>query len=108
MSPGQLLKEARRRHGVSQRSLARRASTTQSAISRVERDRISPSIETMSQLLALLGESLVISSETEESGIDLTLNRANLELTPAQRVERGLGFANLVRENRGGPRGGER
>ncbi|MDP9227535.1 MAG: helix-turn-helix domain-containing protein, partial [Actinomycetota bacterium] len=42
-TPGQLLREARRRHGVSQKRLAIRAGTTQSAISRIEGDRVSPS-----------------------------------------------------------------
>ena len=57
-SPGQLLKEARRRHGVSQKRLAMRAGTTQSAISRIERDRVAPSVDTLHELLYLLGEEL--------------------------------------------------
>ena len=35
--------------------LAVRAGTTQSAISRIERDRVSPSVETLRELLYLLG-----------------------------------------------------
>jgi transcriptional regulator with XRE-family HTH domain len=102
MTPGELLRDARQRHGVSQQSLATRASTTQSAISRIERDRISPSIETLRELLHLLGEDLVLAAEGRDAGIDRTLNRANLALTPAQRVRRGMEFADFVRRNRGG------
>jgi transcriptional regulator with XRE-family HTH domain len=102
MTPGELLRDARQRHGVSQQSLATRASTTQSAISRIERDRISPSIETLRELLHLLGEDLVLAAESRDAGIDRTLNRANLALTPAQRVRRGMEFADFVRRNRGG------
>jgi transcriptional regulator with XRE-family HTH domain len=56
--PGLLLREARERHGVTQAELAKRAGTTQSAISRIEHDRVSPTVETLSELLALVGEEL--------------------------------------------------
>jgi transcriptional regulator with XRE-family HTH domain len=101
MSPGELLRETRRRHGVSQRSLAIRASTTQSAISRIERDRVSPSIETLRELFYLLGEELTLGTEARDFGVDRTLNRSNLAFTPSQRVRRGLEFADFVRRNRG-------
>lgn len=102
MTPGELLKQARRRHGVSQGSLAVRAGTTQSAISRIERDRVSPSVETLRELLYLLGEDLSLTSEMRDFGIDRTLNQSNLAFTPAQRVRRGMEFADFVRRNRGG------
>ena len=104
MSPGQLLKDARSRHGVSQQSLAIRAGTTQSAISRIERDRVSPSVQTLSELLYLLGEDLELNSEVRDFGIDRTLNQSNLAFTPGQRVRRGMEFADFVRRNRGGNR----
>lgn len=100
-SPGELLKEVRRRQGVSQELLAKRAGTTQSAISRIESGRVSPSVDTLWELLYLLGEDLELSAQERNSGIDVTLNRANLAFTPAQRVRRGLAFADLVRRNRG-------
>ena len=93
MSPGQLLKDARDRHGVSQRGLAVRAGTTQSAISRIERDRVSPSIETLRELLLLLGEDLEIASRARDWGIDRTLVDERLALSPAQRIDYGLAFA---------------
>jgi transcriptional regulator with XRE-family HTH domain len=100
-TPGELLREARRRHGVSQKRLAIRAGTTQSAISRIETDRISPSVSTLWELLYLLGEDLELRSAHRESGIDLTLNQRNLAFDPSERVERGLSFADMVRRNRG-------
>ncbi len=78
-----------------------RASTTQSAISRIERDRVSPSIETLRELLYLLGEDLTLAAERRDTGIDSTLNAENLLLSPADRVRRGLAFAEFVRQNRG-------
>jgi hypothetical protein len=49
-----------------------------------------------------MGDELVLRAERWDTGVDLTLNRANLELTPEQRVRKGLEFADFVRANRGG------
>jgi len=100
-APGELLREARRRHGVSQELLAARAGTTQSAISRIESGRVSPAVDTLWELLYLLGEDLELSAGARDSGIDATLNRTNLSFTPRHRVQRGLAFADFVRRNRG-------
>ena len=96
MTPGDLLKRARARHGVSQAQLAVRAGTTQSAISRIECDHVSPSIETIRELLYLLGEDLVLAAEQRDSGIDPTLNRERLRQTPSDRLDYGVAFANQV------------
>lgn len=106
MTPGELLRDARKRHGVSQKSLARRAGTTQSAISRIERGGVSPTFGTLSELLHLVGEDLVLTAQPTDSGIDRSLIRANLALTPQRRLERGLDFADFVRRNRGAAVGG--
>jgi transcriptional regulator with XRE-family HTH domain len=95
-TPGQLLREARERHGVSQKQLAMRARTTQSAISRIERDKISPSVETLRELLYLLGEDLTLVAEERDSGIDRTLNAERLKLSPSERLDYGAAFANQV------------
>jgi transcriptional regulator with XRE-family HTH domain len=96
MTPGRLLSEARRRHGVSQGELAVRAGTTQSAISRIERDHVSPSIETLHELLYLLGEDLALTAEPRDAGIDRTLIRERLALSTSERLDYGLAFANQV------------
>lgn len=101
LEPGRLLREARIRHGLSQERLAIRAGTTQSAISRIEQERGSPSVKTLAELLRLMGEDLVLSTSPREWGIDRTLNQSNLQFTPEQRVNRGMEFADFVRENRG-------
>ena len=95
-TPGQLLKEARRRHGVSQKRLAMRAGTTQSAISRIERDRVSPSVDTLHELLYLLGDDLTLGAEVRDSGIDRTQSAERLKLTPTERLEYGRAFADQV------------
>lgn len=60
MSAGQLLRESRERHGLTQTQLAIRARTSQAAISRIERDVVPPTVEMLARLLDLLGEELVL------------------------------------------------
>jgi transcriptional regulator with XRE-family HTH domain len=100
-TPGELLRETRIRHELSQEQLAIRAGTTQSAIARIERDRTSPSIKTMTALFQAMEEDFVFGSRPRDWGVDLTLNHSNLEFTAAGRLERGLGFADVIREIRG-------
>jgi transcriptional regulator with XRE-family HTH domain len=101
-TPGEVVRATRRRHGVSQKRLAIRAGTTQSAISRIERDRVSPSVDTLRALLDLLGEDLSIAAERRDSGVDLSLNEESLRRSPSERLQHGLAFAGMVRRNRGG------
>ena len=60
---GRLVREARGRSRLSQRALARRAGTTQAAISRIERGLENPTVERLAQILAGLGWKPVISLE---------------------------------------------
>ena len=101
MTPGELLRDARRRHGLTQRQLAARARTSQAAISRVERDLVSPSVATLTNWLDLMGEDLKLAAEPIDYGHDRTLNELLLELTPEERLDRGVAFANFVSRNRG-------
>ena len=103
-TPGKLLREARERHGISQKRLAIRASTTQSAISRIERDRVSPSVETLRELLYLLGEDLEIAAAQRDSGIDRTLIDQQLRRSPTERLDYLTTFADTVIANSPNPR----
>ena len=73
-----------------------RASTAQSAISRIVLDRDSPSVETLRELLYLLGEDLTLEVQERDSGIDRTLNAERLRLSPSERLEYGMAFADQV------------
>lgn len=81
-----------------------RASTTQSAISRIERDRVSPSVETLRELLYLLGEDLELGASRRESGIDVTLIDQQLRRSPTERLDYGAAFANMVIASSPNPR----
>jgi transcriptional regulator with XRE-family HTH domain len=93
---GKLLREVRTTYGISQGELAIRANTTQSAISRIESGKVSPSFETLRELMRMLSADLVLEVSPRDTGVDLTLNQRNFEFTPAARVERGLGWADEV------------
>jgi transcriptional regulator with XRE-family HTH domain len=97
VTSGQLLREARQRHYCTQKQLAARAGTSQAAISRIERDEISPTVETLARLLDLLGEELVLDAALVDYGHDVTLLRANLDRTPAERIAHAVSFAKFVR-----------
>ena len=101
MNAGQLLREARERHGLTQRQLAIRARTSQAAISRIERGLVSPTIETLEKLLAMVNEELVLEARAIDWGHDLTLLQQNLGRTPAARIEHMTDVANFVLRNRG-------
>lgn len=103
---GALLAAARRRHGLSQSQLAARARTSQAAISRIERDVVSPSVSTLANLLDLMGERLTLDAEQIDYGHDVALLRQNLERTVDERLEHGIAFANFVLRNRGAARAG--
>lgn len=86
MHPGELIRSTRVRHGISQERLARRTGTRQSAISRLERDELSPSSETLDLMLNAMGERLRIGGVPLERAYDPLHRRANAERTPDERL----------------------
>ena len=106
MTAGELLRSVRRRHGLTQKQLAIRARTSQAAISRIERDLVSPSVSTLAELLHLMNEELVLEAREVDWGHDVTLNRLQLQLTVAERIDRLLPYAALARELQTAGRGG--
>jgi len=88
VTAGQLLREARRRHGLTQRQLATRARTSQAAISRIERGLVSPTVATLSELLRLMNEELALDARAIDWGHDPTLNESQLAVDPETRIRR--------------------
>jgi transcriptional regulator with XRE-family HTH domain len=97
VSPGALIRDARRRHGLTQAQLAARARTSQAAISRIERDLVSPSVAKLSELLGLVGEELELSVRPLPNDVNRDVLRANLELTPSERIDQGVELGAIVR-----------
>ena len=86
MEPGELIRAARRRHGLSQQRLARRAGTRQSAVSRLERGEVSPTVETLNLFLNALGEGLEIGGVPLARDYDPLHRKAQAERTPEERL----------------------
>jgi transcriptional regulator with XRE-family HTH domain len=85
---GSFVREARRRHGISQETLARRAGTTQKQISRIEQGEVSPSVTTLSRLLATLGERVELRAVPgpRDNRTDDELRADFEELTASERI----------------------
>jgi transcriptional regulator with XRE-family HTH domain len=62
MQPGPFLRERRLVNGLSQAQLARRAGTSQPFLSQIETGEKSPTVDTLSRLLAVMGEQLRLES----------------------------------------------
>jgi len=101
MTAGELLLDARRRHGLTQRQLAIRARTSQAAISRIERGVVSPTVDTLAELLWLMNEQLDLGATAVDWGHDATLNQSNLALDVEARLRRGVVYSRRMAEIRG-------
>ncbi len=85
---GRILRDARRRAGVSQRRLATRTGIAAPSISRIENGRESPSFERFAACLEALGfEPTVELRELTGSRADPIHLAAEAQLTPSQRLE---------------------
>lgn len=95
-----LIREARRRAGLTQRELAELAGTTQSAIARLESGRSSPSFDTVRRMMRLCGFNLLVALDPYDDS-DLAQALALLRKTPDERIDEldaGLKFAVELRE----------
>jgi transcriptional regulator with XRE-family HTH domain len=106
MRGGTLVREARRRAGLTQADLAARTGTTQPAIARLEVGASEPSFRRVAEAVRACGLDLIpMLREADES--DWSVATGNLNLTPQQRVEnhqRAVRFAQAGREAMHGAR----
>jgi transcriptional regulator with XRE-family HTH domain len=86
MTPGQLVRDARRSAGLSQQALASRLGTTQSAIAGLESDRSSPRVSTVQRALRACGRELTLTARERDSSLDETLIYENLRLPAGDRL----------------------
>lgn len=107
MGAGELVRTVRQRKGLSQATLALRTGTTQTAISRLERDGRSPSVGTVRRLLLAMGEDLVLGSHPLRGGFDPDHLAAVRALSLSERLERSFGWTRLRDAVRAGVRRGE-
>jgi transcriptional regulator with XRE-family HTH domain len=81
-----LLKGARKRAGLTQAELGRRLGISQAAVARLERPGANPTVATLEDALWATGHHLTLDAPVRSAGVDESLIRQQLELTPAERV----------------------
>lgn len=94
MAAAELLREARRHARLTQRELAARSGVTQASIARMERGLVVPRFDTLERLLDACG--VEIRTVARPDGIDRTLIRARLAMTPWERHLAGVAAANAL------------
>jgi transcriptional regulator with XRE-family HTH domain len=99
MISGDLLREARRRAGLSQAALAARAGKPTSVIGRWERGEVKPSLETLQELIRACGLDLRFRVTDYDDSQD-ALILAAFQMTPEQRLEQLEAFADFVGQAR--------
>jgi transcriptional regulator with XRE-family HTH domain len=95
-----LVREARRRAGLTQAELAERAGTTQSAVARTERGVTTPSLEQLTRLVRAAGFDLDVRLVSHDDH-DWTLAERNRTLdvdTRVRNVKRAARFARAGRQ----------
>jgi transcriptional regulator with XRE-family HTH domain len=101
----QLLKEARRRAGLTQRELAERLGTTQSSIARMESGVVSPTFATLRSAIEACGFEIRVGLGEPDPETDSLFNQT-LALTPAERIRqatRVVRFGRRLQEARSSP-----
>ena len=93
-----MIRTARRSRGLTQRELAEKLDTTQSAVARLERRGGTTTVLTLERVMAALGKDLVIEAADHTAQVDETLIAANLRMSP---VERLASFARYYEHFRG-------
>lgn len=102
MTSGEIIRDARRRHGLSQRRLALRSGASQAWISRVERGEVSPSVDFLDRLLLVMGERLLLQAgPVRGDEEDLAWRRVHRARPMAERLERAFDAATFADELRG-------
>ncbi|MDX6198269.1 MAG: hypothetical protein QOJ79_1420 [Actinomycetota bacterium] len=99
MLGGDLVREARRRADLTQRELAERAGTTQSAIARLESGRTNPSFDLVLRLIKAAGFRLDVFLDPYDDS-DVAQANALLKLSVEERLDRmyaGIAFAEDLR-----------
>jgi transcriptional regulator with XRE-family HTH domain len=98
MTPAELIRSTRERKGLSQRRLALRAGTSQSAVARIERGDEEVTWPRLRALMIAMGEEPELSSRPLASRYDAADLFAQRRMSSSARLESGLALNKLVSE----------
>ena len=100
---GRLLRQARRRAGLTQRQLAERLRVPQSQIAKIESGAVTPRVDTLDRFLRACDETLE-AMPLLGIGVDRTGFREMRKLTPRERLESATSWSAGMRKLRGAAR----
>lgn len=89
MVSGGLIREARKRAGLTQAELGRRVGKPQSVISRWERGEVLPNLETLRDLIRACGLELTFEIADRDDSYVAQIERM-LRMTPSERIARSV------------------
>jgi transcriptional regulator with XRE-family HTH domain len=98
ITPGELIRQSRARKGLSQRRLAHRAGTSQSAIARIERGEEEVTWSRLRSIMVAMGEEPVLSSRPLPSRYDAFETVHLRAMAPEARLESGLNVNSFASE----------
>jgi transcriptional regulator with XRE-family HTH domain len=98
MTPAELVKTTRERKRLSQRRLALRAGTSQSAIARIERGDEEVTWPRLRALMLAMGEEPVLSSRPAPSRYDAGDLLRDRSMSPESRLTNGIAFNEFATE----------
>jgi transcriptional regulator with XRE-family HTH domain len=81
-----LIRKARNDAHLSQADLAERLGVSQAAVAKLERVGSNPTVDTLDNVLWATGHCLTLTAPARRAGVDESLIRQQLELSPAERV----------------------
>jgi len=105
MRGGSVVREARRRAGLTQGELAALVGTTQSSIARLETGATAAALERLDLLVRACGFSLVVELDAPVDPDEWDRARRNLELTADERAANLVNAARFVLAGRSAKRG---
>lgn len=98
MTPGELIKELRTKHSLTQRELAYRAGTSQSAIARIEGGDEDITWTRLRSILAAMGDAPVLESKRLPSRYDFHDLMRERAMSPEARLADAISFNRLGSE----------
>lgn len=90
------MRETRERLGLSQRQLALRAGMTQASVSRIERGKVSPTFQTLRELMLAMGEEPLIGSRRLSGEWDPVHMASTLARSPEERLALALSWNRMA------------
>ena len=97
MHGGHLIREARRRAGLTQAELAERISTAQPNVARWESADMSPSVDMLTRVIQACGLDLVVRLVPRESG-EWTQVEDSEQVSLEERLDKLVGFVDIVED----------